>query len=68
MGENTSLLGRIVTWTIVGIIAILAIKLVLGVLGFVLGLAGFLFFVVAPLILLGWLVMKAWQAFTQPAA
>jgi hypothetical protein len=68
MGENTSLLGRIVTWTIIGILAILAIKIVLGVLGVVLGLAGFLFFTVAPLVFLGWLAMKAWQAFSQPAA
>lgn len=66
MGENTSLLGRIVTWTIVGIVAIIAIKLALGILGFVLGLAGFVLFVVAPLIVVGWLATKAWQAFTQP--
>jgi hypothetical protein len=52
----------------VGVIAILAIKVVLGILGLVLGLATFLFFVVAPLVLLGWLAAKAWQAFTRPAA
>jgi hypothetical protein len=67
MGENTSLLGRVVTWLVIGIIAIIAIKIVLGILGFVLGLAGFLFFVIAPLVVLGWLAMKAWQAFTSPA-
>jgi hypothetical protein len=68
MGGSTSLLGRIITWTVVGVIAILAIKVVLGILGLVLGLATFLFFVVAPLVLLGWLAAKAWQAFTRPAA
>jgi hypothetical protein len=67
MGENASLLGRIATWLVIGVIAILAIKVVLGILGFVLGLAGFLVFVIAPLVVLGWLAMKAWQAFTTPA-
>lgn len=67
MGENTSLLGKVVTWTIIGVVALLAIKVVLGVLGMVLGLAGFVLFTVGPIILLGWLAIKAWQAFSQPA-
>jgi hypothetical protein len=66
MGDNTSLFARIVTWTIVGIIAVLAIKMVLGLLGVVLGLAGFLLFTVGPILLLGWLAMKAWRAFSSP--
>lgn len=66
MEENTSLLGRIVTWGIIGLVAILAVKIVLAVLGVVLGFAGFLLFTVAPILLVGWLAMKAWRAFTQP--
>jgi hypothetical protein len=64
MAENTPLLARIVTWAVIGIIAIIAIKIALGLLGIVLGFAAFLLFTVAPLLLLGWLAMKAWQAFT----
>jgi hypothetical protein len=64
MGENTSLLGTDRHLGHHRVVAILALKLVLGLLGIVLGLAGFLLFTVAPVLLLGWLVMKAWQAFT----
>lgn len=67
MGENTGLFGRIVTWAIIGLVAILAIKIVLGLLGIVLGFAAFLLFTVAPILLVGWLAVKAWQAFTAPA-
>jgi hypothetical protein len=68
MGENTSLLGRVVTWAIIGLLAILALKIVLGVLGVVFGFAAFLLFTVAPVLLLGWLAVKAWQAFTRTTA
>jgi hypothetical protein len=67
MGENASLLGKVVTWTIVGLVAIIAIKIALGLLGVVVGLAGFLIFTIAPVLILGWLAVKAWQAFTRPA-
>lgn len=74
MGENRSLLSRIVTWTIVGILAVLAIRIavrllgfLLGVLGMVFGVAVFLMFTVGPILLVGWLGMKAWGAFTKPA-
>jgi hypothetical protein len=67
MGENTSLAGRIMTWAILAIIAVLALKLLLGLFGMVLGLAGFLLFTVAPVALLVWLGVKAWQAFSRPA-
>jgi hypothetical protein len=67
MGENTPLFGRIVAWAIIGFVAIVAIKIVLGLLGIVLGFAAFLLFTVAPILLVGWLAMKAWNAFTAPA-
>lgn len=67
MGGNTSLLGQVVAWIIIGFVAIVAIKIVLGLLGMVFGLAAFLLFTVAPVLLVGWLVMKAWKAFTVPA-
>ena len=72
MGENSSLLGRIVTWTIVGILAVVALKIAVRLIGIVMGLAGMVFgvamfflFTVGPLILLGWLAMKAWKAFVR---
>lgn len=69
MGENTSLFSRIVTWTILGVLALLALKLAFGLLGIVLGFAGFLLFTVGPILLVGWLALKAWNAFSkEPAA
>lgn len=63
--QDTSLLKQALTWIVVGIVAIMAIKLVLGLLGMAFGLVSFLLFTVGPIVLLGWLAMKAWKAFTK---
>jgi hypothetical protein len=68
VGDNNSLLATLVKWTIIIVIAVVALKLVLGLLGIVMGLAAFLLFTVAPVVLIGWLIMKAWQAFTKEPA
>lgn len=65
MAENKTLFQQIVTWTIVGILAVLALKLVLGLLGMAFGLVTFLLFTVGPILLVGWLALKAWNAFTK---
>jgi len=63
--RRPSLLAQIVTWTIVGFLALIALKIAVGVLrvlgavfGFVLGLLLTLTFTILPLAVLGWLVMK----------
>lgn len=66
MGESKSLFATIATWALIGIVAVIALKLVLGLVGVVFGFAGFLLFTVAPILLLGWLALKAWQAFARP--
>ena len=63
--ESKSLLSRIVTWTVIGIVAVLAVRLLLSLLGAALVLAGFLIFTVAPLLFIGWLALKAYNAFTR---
>jgi hypothetical protein len=68
VGDNNSLLATLVKWAIIIVIAVVALKLVLGLLGIVMGLAAFLLFTVAPVVLIGWLIMKAWQAFTKEPA
>jgi hypothetical protein len=68
VGENSSLLATLVKLAIIIVIAVVALKLVLGLLGIVMGLAAFLLFTVAPVVLIGWLIMKAWQAFTKEPA
>ena len=72
MTENGSLLGKVVTWTIIGILAVIAFKIALRLIGFLMGLAGmlmgmvmFLVFTVGPLVRLGWLAMNAWKAFVR---
>lgn len=72
MGENKSLLSRIATWTILGLLAIIALKIVvrllvflLGLMGMVFGITVFLLFTVGPVVLLGWLALKAWGAYTR---
>lgn len=65
MAENRTLLQQIVTWTIVGILAVLALKLVAGILGMAFGLVSFLLFTVGPILLVGWLAVKAWKAFAK---
>lgn len=65
MTEKKSLFKQILTWTAVGIVAVLAIKLVLGLMGAAFGLVGFLLFTVGPILLVGWLAVKAWDAFSK---
>lgn len=74
MSEKESLLSRIVTWTIILVLAVLALKVVgwvvrflIGVVGLVFGLVLALLFTVGPILLVGWLAMKGWKAFTKPA-
>lgn len=75
MSETKSLLRRFVTWTIIGVLAVIAIRLALRLIGFLMGLVGmalglvmFLLFTVGPVLLLGWLAVKAWNAFTRKEA
>jgi hypothetical protein len=68
VGDNNSPLATLVKWALIIVIAVVALKLVLGLLGIVMGLAAFLLFTVAPVVLIGWLIMKAWQAFTKEPA
>ncbi len=66
--QDKSLFKQILTWTVVGILAILALKFVFSLLGMAFGLVTFLLFTVGPILLLGWLAVKAWNAFTNKPA
>ena len=61
-----SLLSTLITWTIVIVAIIVGIRLVFWLLGLVMGVVGavvgivtFLAFTVLPIIIVGWLIMKA---------
>jgi hypothetical protein len=68
VGDDNSPVATLIKWAILVVVAVVALKLVLGLLGIVLGFAAFLLFTVAPIVLVGWLIMKAWQAFTKEPA
>ena len=59
------MIGTVLTFLAMGILSIVAVWIVLSVVGAVLGLtisiAGFLLFKVAPVLLLGWLVLKVFD-------
>lgn len=59
------MLGTLLTFFAVGLITLVVVAIVLSIVGTVFsiafGLAGFLLFKVAPLILVGWLVLKFFE-------
>ena len=63
--QDRSLLKQILTWAVVGIVAVFVLKLALRLAGMAVGLITFLLFTVGPLVLVGWLAVKAWNAFTK---
>lgn len=65
MEEKTNF-ETILKWVVIGILAIVAFKIALTVLGIAVGLAGFLLFTVLPLVLVVWLVVKAVQWLGRP--
>lgn len=56
-GER-SLLGTLVSWLFVALLAIAALKLAFWVFGAALGLGTWLLFTLGPILLVGWLVVK----------
>lgn len=58
-------LGTAVRWLVIGVVAIMAFKLVLAILGAVLGMGAFLLFTIAPVVLVGWVLWKAVEAFSR---
>jgi hypothetical protein len=57
-----SLLGTLFTWVLILILAAVAIKIALWILGVAIGVTFFVLFTVAPLLVIGWIVMKILQS------
>jgi hypothetical protein len=57
-----SLLGTLFNWVLILILAAVAIKIALWILGVAIGLTAFVLFTVAPLLVIGWIVMKILQS------
>lgn len=56
-GEKT-LLGKMVTWLFVALLAIAALKLAFWVVGAAIGIGTWVLFTIGPILLVGWLVIK----------
>ena len=59
-----STVGSVVKWIIIGILAIVTIKVGLAIAGLVIGFGFFALFTLGPLLLIGWLVLKAIRIFS----
>lgn len=65
MTNGTSLIAKLLTWMVVGLLAIVALKLAFWVAGMAMGLGFALLFTVGPIILVGWLFVKLFRFFTR---
>ena len=54
-----SMLARLITWLIVGIIVVLIIRLLFAIVG----AAWSIFLAIVPLVIIGWLAMKLWDRY-----
>ena len=64
--ENQGItLGKVLTWIVIGIVAIIVIKLALSLAGFVIGLGFMALFTLGPIILIGWLILKVLRYFSR---
>ena len=66
-GER-SLLGTLVSWFFVALLAIAALKLAFWVFGAALGIGTWLIFTVGPILLVGWLIVKIVRHLSRPRA
>lgn len=65
--RKDSTLATVLTWLVVGVIAIVALKAAFWVLGSLAGLAMFLLFTVGPIVLVAWLLYKFVKLLSRPS-
>lgn len=65
--DGRSTLGTLLSWFLVALLAIAALKMALWVFGAALGMGTWLLFTVGPILLVGWLAVKLFRFFTRPA-
>ena len=64
-GGRTTL-GTLISWLLVALLAMAALKMAFWVVGAAVGLGFWLLFTVGPILLVGWLLVKLYQHFTRP--
>jgi hypothetical protein len=65
-GGGESLLGRLITYTVIALVGIVVLKMAFWVFGAALGLGAFILFTVGPILLVGWVIVKIWGMLTGP--
>lgn len=60
-----SLLGKVLKWTVIGLVAIVASKVILLLLSAVVGAGMFVLFTLGPIALVGWLILKLLRHLTR---
>ena len=60
-----SVLAKGMKWMVIGLVAIVALKVALLLLGAAVGASMFVLFTLGPIVLVGWLVMKLLRFFTR---
>ena len=58
-----SMLARLITWLIVGLVVVLLVRVLFALLRVSFGIASWLFITIVPLIIIGWLAMKLWDRY-----
>lgn len=67
-GTGGTLLGKLVTWLLVALVAIAALKLAFWVVGALVGLGTWILFTLGPILLVGWVVLKIVRALRRDKA
>ena len=64
-GNESSVVGKIVTWFLIGVLAVVALKVGLAIAGVVIGIGFAALFTVGPILLIGWVVVKVLRHLTR---
>ena len=64
--RDKTLLGQVITWVLVALVALAVLKLAFWVVGVAFGLGAWLLFTIGPVLLVGWVVMKIIRSFNRP--
>lgn len=71
--NDGTLLGKLITWILMALLAVAALKLafwllrmVAGLMGAAFGIGSFLLFTLGPIVLVGWLVLKLLRWLSRP--
>jgi hypothetical protein len=64
-GNESGVVGKIFTWFLIGVLAVVALKVGLAIAGFVIGIGFFALFTIGPILLIGWVVVKVLRYLTR---